>query len=683
MQMAQESMRCGSCFFELPTGAGHLPEDRPADLGVEAFYVGRIHPVHTVKNAFRLMQQSAERGCVTCEVLLTFMSRHTSTQNQIMWQGWASDAVTAFHSPPPLSAESGSPIPKEEDAERPPNVVFDFFCMATATDDPVPAFQQQRTRSLHPFLNIASHPSGDTGSDLAMARLQRWFSDCIASHAQCAKDQTPQLPARVLWLASPDTVRVIENCPHQEPYVCLSHRWSAPTVKISLRSANYARYQSGIATCELPRLFRDVIRLCLSPLGIRYLWIDSLCILQDSLVDWETIAATMGSIYENAYVTISADDNTDSDQPLFGRLPPAADAAEIPVPATASHPAGDAEKVFIRRQFPHPAGIPMHSPGTTAHGDVPLQRRGWVYQERALSRRIIHVTQAELSWECVETTRCECRLNEGHWNATRLRVPRNIFATSWERMVEEYSILELTFERDKLQALAGLARRVAARDRWRYAAGLWWEQLDAGFLWRRLKHAAARPRPKVLVAPTWSWASIDGPVWLTHGDRAKDVVFVEWAVKVAGVDPFGSLDKDSCLTVSGYVVEGVIHYGLSWEELVDKRSRVTTNPLEQWDSLARTELKRKNFMGVEIRGQLYSWLPDYAVDSPGPWMVMSGSVVRCLLCCDGGVAGMLLRSRGEKTTGYERIGVLDNDPFIRVPVEDLLQQASRESLVIY
>ena len=100
--------------------------------------------------------------------------------------------------------------------------------------------------------------------------------------------------------------------------------------------------------------------------------------------------------------------------------------------------------------------------------------------------------------------------------------------------------------------------------------------------------------------------------------------FVEWMVKAAGIDPFGTLEEDSCLTVSGFVVEGVIYYGQSWEDLVDNRSMVTTNGQELWDSLARADLKRKLYMGVEIRGQLYSWLPDYALDSPGPWLAMSG-----------------------------------------------------------
>jgi hypothetical protein len=117
--------------------------------------------------------------------------------------------------------------------------------------------------------------------------------------------------------------------------------------------------------------------------------------------------------------------------------------------------------------------------------------------------------------------------------------------------------------------------------------------------------------------------------------------------------------------------------------LMDKRLRVTTNQQELWGSLARMDLKRKGFMGVEICGQLYGWLPDYAVDGPGQWMVASGAIVSCLICCRDGVAGLVLRSRCEKASGFERIEVLDNNPFTKVPVEALIQQASRDTLLIY
>lgn len=503
-------MNCGSCFFELPNGLVHLPEDQPSSLGIEAFYLSRRAPIHSVKNAIHLMQQSADRGCITCKALRAFMSVHISAQNQLMWNGLYADSITASFNPLQSNSESAAAQESGDKSQRPSNVIFDLFCQASDTDESIPAFECQSTRSFHPFLSIASHPSGDTESDLATSRLQRWLTACVASHTLCRAQIVPPLPGRVLWLETPDSLRVIENCPSTQPYACLSHRWSASTEKISLLSTNLNRYKSGLSASSLPRLFRDVIGLC-QRLDLQYLWIDSLCIIQDSLTDWETVAATMGSIYENAFVTISADWNTDSDQSLFSCIPPAFRAAEIPTPAIRLH-SGEEGKVFIRRQLPHPAGTPTSNPGTFAPDDLPFQRRGWVFQERALSKRIIHFTQFEVSWECVERTCCECRLNEGHWIAARLRAPRTVFQTSWERIVEEYSLLELSFEKDKLQALAGISRRLAEHTGWLFMAGLWREGLETGFLWRRLKYSPTRARPAVSVAPTWSWAAVNGPV---------------------------------------------------------------------------------------------------------------------------------------------------------------------------
>lgn len=110
-------------------------------------------------------------------------------------------------------------------------------------------------------------------------------------------------------------------------------------------------------------------------------------------------------------------------------------------------------------------------------------------------------------------------------------------------------------------------------------------------------------------------------------------------MEALGVDPFGGAVEGSYLRVSGFVVEGMIYYGREWRDMVDERPMVTTNPDPLWDSLARTELRREYFMGIEICGELYSWLPDYAVDSPGLHMLQSGSKVICLLCCDGGGRG--------------------------------------------
>jgi hypothetical protein len=125
-------------------------------------------------------------------------------------------------------------------------------------------------------------------------------------------------------------------------------------------------------------------------------------------------------------------------------------------------------------------------------------------QERALSRRTIHFTSYELCWECVEGTCCECRLNEGHWDAVRSKIPKTVSNGDWSRIVQEYRMLDLSFSKDKLQALAGISRRYALRHGLQFTAELWRETLERDFLWRRLQFSPSRPRPDPVLAPTWS-----------------------------------------------------------------------------------------------------------------------------------------------------------------------------------
>lgn len=202
------------------------------------------------------------------------------------------------------------------------------------------------------------------------------------------------LPTRVIDVGgTAERIRLVETS--EEPaarghYIALSHCWGRldPTQRFCTYAYNIAERKANIAYDELPRNFQDAIRVTRA-LGIRFLWIDSLCIKQGDQEDWTAESARMEDVFSNAYCTIAASSATSS---LTGFLGPrrARDAIKIRTVSGAPLYLADAIDDF--------------------HEDIEnsiLSSRGWVLQERALSRRTIYFTSSQVYWECGKGVVCE------------------------------------------------------------------------------------------------------------------------------------------------------------------------------------------------------------------------------------------------------------------------------------
>ena len=166
-----------------------------------------------------------------------------------------------------------------------------------------------------------------------------------------------------------------------------------------------------------------------------------------------------------------------------------------------------------------------------------LDKRGWCFQERLLAKRILHVGQSELAWECIQTTACECQTEPtgnaefGRWkselikqaateiDAESSRTDKTATRWVWTNVVGEFTKRDLTYEKDRLDALAGMAMTMkpdAAAD---YVCGLWRSDLVRWLCWSVGRHdgrpdddsppVVSRRQPSYC-APTWSWASVTG-----------------------------------------------------------------------------------------------------------------------------------------------------------------------------
>ena len=369
-------------------------------------------------------------------------------------------------------------------------------------------------------------------SKATLMQVAKWMGECLNSHTKCFDIQTVAatrdiLPLRLLDLAPAlhaDFIRLesSEPLPSHTIYVTLSHCWGGHC-KTTLTRSSLATFQAGISISTLPKTFQDAVLLT-GDLGIRYLWIDALCIIQDSNQEWSHEASLMGDIYANSSFTISATNSPDSEGGLFYSRSP------LSVWPCRITPTWDCLPVD---------GLVVSIPdwvGDTAM--EPLSNRGWAFQEWLLSKRTVHLSRDQVRWQCHCLAASEVYpggLNEldlelngvSTKNLAKLLADEDESPTHlWGRIRKEYSEKHLTVATDRLAAFSGIARmvhKVLRSPKEDYLAGLWRPELLNELLWEKYSDDDVRMTHRTCssqyIAPSWSWASFDGPIW--NLDEAK------------------------------------------------------------------------------------------------------------------------------------------------------------------
>lgn len=251
-----------------------------------------------------------------------------------------------------------------------------------------------------PHLSIIGRVQ-DPGPDLSLA--QTWFKDCLANHLECCHKDISVHPSRLLHivpLREHSILRLIESSEYLEvpTYIALSYCWG-DSHQLRTTKDNVAQHRIGIEFSALPKTFQDAITVT-QYLEFEYLWIDSLCIIQDMPEDWEYECSRMAGIYANAVLTIAAADaanssvgflhNYDAPKPLSCQLP--------------YHESGDLAKheneYIIVEHIPY---RPSYSPDKPSR----LSQRGWTLQEGLLSNRVLNFRTGRLEWDCRKFTRTD------------------------------------------------------------------------------------------------------------------------------------------------------------------------------------------------------------------------------------------------------------------------------------
>ncbi|KAI0687806.1 heterokaryon incompatibility protein-domain-containing protein, partial [Cerioporus squamosus] len=253
-------------------------------------------------------------------------------------------------------------------------------------------------------------------------------------------------------------------------YAALTHCWGGEVPGQTIL-ANVDARREAIDGTELPANFRDAIRIT-RELDIRYLWIDALCIIQDSDEHWRAEAAKMAAIYSGAAIVVSAMDSASS---TAGILRP-----------------GRVSSVRLDETHMVQKNLPLFQQDVAS---CPLNRRGWCMQERLLAPAILHYGAQQLFWEC----RAYHAYEDGRLSPQGgsldgevgkfITLRQNILLPPtdgwrvWYRLVSEYSSRALTRGSDKLPALAGAAAIFRkARGEGTYVAGLWKEDVVQGLV---------------------------------------------------------------------------------------------------------------------------------------------------------------------------------------------------------
>ncbi|KAK0705638.1 hypothetical protein B0H67DRAFT_467120, partial [Lasiosphaeris hirsuta] len=269
-----------------------------------------------------------------------------------------------------------------------------------------------------------------------------------------------------------------------------SHCWgtlAGRTDVFMLTRSTLAQLRAPRPVASLPPTFRDAFEI-VSRLGLRHLWIDRLCVVQDSPAHWAAEAALMHDIYKHTYLNVSG-------------------ARRVQRP----------RRLLLRARSRRHSSCYLRSEWHTQ----PLVSRAWIVQERLLPPMVLHFGSSQVFWECMALQACDAQPSyprdedmsrgqvEGADEVTRL-------LAEWGEHVVVYSDCKLTMPGDKLVAISGLAKDTQQRlaetgaSSTIYLAGLWKCGLANSLLWHRREGHLHPAPPAVYRAPSWSWAAVDG-----------------------------------------------------------------------------------------------------------------------------------------------------------------------------
>ena len=424
-------------------------------------------------------------------------------------------------------------------------------------------------------------------SDPLGGQFSDWFSSCLSDcvgrdspkpHSLDGGCQHRWLPTRLVEICDSTSLRlvhgsdILEQTPHEDDlphYTALSYCWGTSkdaASQLKVTTQNQSSLASGFVCSETPKVLQDAVTVTRA-LGVRYIWIDALCILQDSIRDWEAESSQMATVYGSAFLTICS--LTSSCHISFLKQ----DYRQVRVAFQSSldpRISGTYTISHKNRFVISSRSLPSDS---QSNDRVPFNRwehRGWTFQEALMSRHLLMFSPPHKFFICDTAANVQ---GQGRFdNFLRMDLSLNTAGLyiDWLIVASYYSWRQLTVAQDALPAISGLARRFAEKlddgvGNIRYVAGIWEPDSIHGLTWY-LSPGSPIPaalgellsqleNPEPYIAPSWSWATHHQVCFyrnarydLSQGKWSR-VAFSE--IKPEGKDAFGRLRPGGQLNVTG------------------------------------------------------------------------------------------------------------------------------------
>ncbi|KAK0716142.1 heterokaryon incompatibility protein-domain-containing protein [Lasiosphaeris hirsuta] len=377
-------------------------------------------------------------------------------------------------------------------------------------------------------------------------------------------------PTRLINVRNPDhhQLTVLSEDDDQSsvrPYAALSYVWGSKQEYV-LTTAALAEMRTGLDLSRLPRTISDAIRAA-RQLGFDYLWVDALCIIQDSPEDKARELPLMSDTYRESSLCIV--------------VASAAAASEGFLKAPES-PRFLVDPFEVRVDSADGCCSPSLTFGYRAPYKAsadPISSRAWTLQERVLSQRLLIFSRKGVMWMCRgrfinpgaapdagPPYQTSLGLHaDGDENSSDQDTEASIRET-WMAIRADYTEMGLTYCADKLPAISALAAEVGRQTGWTYLAGMWKDNLFSELHWRSTKRSPSGERLVLkpqkakgagYIAPSWSWASVGiGSVEESEDEHREifDFTILTCHVDTDPAFPFGPV-KGGYLQVSGRAVE--------------------------------------------------------------------------------------------------------------------------------
>ncbi|CAG9993935.1 unnamed protein product [Clonostachys byssicola] len=353
--------------------------------------------------------------------------------------------------------------------------------------------------------------------------LNSWIHECNGKHncmieTQDGRASHGQMPTRVIAVGKDEnsTIKLVESAllpkdtkdtkDTKDKYVALSHRWGDLSRNDQFRTldSNIGDFKESIPYDDLPKSFQDAIRVTRA-IGVTYLWIDSLCIIQGNDQDWGKESCRMEDVFNSAYCVLAATSAASSLEGFLGDR-------QARESVTVQTPKGP---IYICRAIDD---FDSHVQRGL------LNSRGWVLQERALARRTLHFTSTQIYWECGETIHCETLaqlknpqsqfLGDADFPNSGLQYYKDERIRLIQHLYELYSGLGLSYPTDRPKAILGLERRLARVFKSQARHGIFSQFFFRMLLWRGQERGKLTQifRPEEGRVPSWSWMSCAGAI---------------------------------------------------------------------------------------------------------------------------------------------------------------------------